>query len=160
MKLHYIKLIILNYFRLVLITAVIGKLLYADTFYAYVLSFCKYWGINKVIYDLGIDPSLMSTVVYIIIQTIEAYLIYTSFKNKKQFVSGVSYLFVFFLLITSIAVMYNITGDCGCFGQIIEFTNSIEKIYFIVATLLLAGLYMLLDFKQTKPNQDLKLEIN
>jgi len=150
MKLHSLHLSIKNYFRILFLLSVFGKFLYPNTFYSYILSFGKFWGINKFLYNQGIDLFYFATFVYFLVQTIEVLLIYFSFKSEKWFKFGTEFTLIFFFIVSALGFLFNILGNCGCFGDIIILKNSTYKLMFLIFCIVINSIYLFLTKNKLK----------
>lgn len=138
----YIKSIIKNYFRVLFLVSIVGKIIFPSTVQSYIASFLKATGISKIIYEnLSIKLTAVYFVIYLIVQISETSILYFSFTKELVFIKVMILMLTFFLVLSIIAVKYNIPGDCGCFGDILEFSNDIYKFIFNSSNLIIAFIY-------------------
>ncbi len=134
-KSDYIKYLLLTYFKLLLIVSILGKLFFPTTALSYIISFVKRVGLARYfgLLNLFIYPHL----IYSLLICIEVVILFFSVKNIKIFIRYISAFNLAMLLISSSGFFLNINADCGCFGEIITFSNSLHKIIFNLFNLLL-----------------------
>lgn len=148
----YIKSIIKNYFRVLFLVSIVGKIIFPNTVQSYIASFLKNTSISKIIYKhLTIKLTIVYFVIYLVIQLLEASILYFSFTSEKKFEKLIVVILSFFLFVTVLVLTLNIPGDCGCFGEILEFTNDIYKLIFSIFNLMIALIYILIKQKSKKP---------
>jgi len=147
----FIKSIIKNYFRVLFLISIVGKITFTNTVQSYIASFLKNTSISKIIYKyLNIKLTIVYFAIYLIIQLLEVSLLYFSFTSEKKFEKLIVAILSFFLFVTVLALKLNIPGDCGCFGEILEFTNDIYKLIFSIFNLIIALIYILIKQKSKK----------
>lgn len=146
--LPFINLIIKNYFRMLFLVSLISKTIFPNSVQSYIASFLKSTGISKIVFEtLSINLSVIYFVFYLILQLLEVSILYYSFVQEKIFEKLITLTITFFLCISVFAYMFNIPGDCGCFGEVIEFSNNIYKVIFNLVNLIIVVTYIVINKK-------------
>ena len=151
----WLKTYSLWYIRGILSFAVLGKLFYSATFKTSLLSTLKYYSIDQMIPFEWIKYVLLAFYLTIII--VEFLIIMYSFSdpNKYKIISICFWLVIILYNINN--YVFNIAGDCGCFGNVIEFKNDLSKIVFNLINAAVFYLSMIHSKeKQSTNNKDLK----
>lgn len=139
-----IKSIIKNYFRVLFLVSIVGKIIFPNTVQSYIASFLKTTGTSKIIYEyLSIKLTIVYFFIYLVIQLSEASIIYFSFTQEIKFKRLLILLLSFFLFLNMVAYRLDIPGDCGCFGEVLEFSNDIYKLTFNLFNFMIAVLFIL-----------------
>lgn len=144
----YIKSIIKNYFRVLFLVSIVSKIIFPNTVQSYIASFLKTTGISKIIYEnLSIKLTAVYFVIYLIVQISETSILYFSFTKEVIFIKIMILTLTFFIALSMIAYKLNIPGDCGCFGDVLEFSNDIYKFIFNLSNLMIAFIYTIIQQK-------------
>lgn len=144
----FINLIIKNYFRMLFLVSLISKTIFPNSVQSYIASFLKSTGISKIVFEtLSINLSIIYFVFYLILQILEVSILYYSFVQEKIFEKLITLTITFFLCISVFAYMLSIPGDCGCFGEVIEFSNNIYKVIFNLVNLIIVITYIIINKK-------------
>lgn len=137
----WLYLIILNYFRLLFVTAIISKIVYSDSLISSIL---QLWVKTGIFPYYNYKYVLLFLVLFVVILW-EVLILYFSFTNLCLFTCyNISFIFLVGIY-SFVTHILDISGDCGCFGKIIVFENTSHKIMFNTFNLLLVSYFMLLN---------------
>lgn len=118
-------------------------MIFPNTVQSYIASFLKATSISKIIYEYSsIKLTIVYFFIYLFIQLSEASIIYFSFTQDIKFKKLLILLLSFFLIISVVSYMLDIPSDCGCFGEVLEFSNDIYKVTFNLFNFMLAIIFI------------------
>ena len=142
--------IIIFFFILLYGLSILGKLLYPETFQSWIKSFLLY-GIGYT----DISSNATNAIFYATL-SVELFLI-TSLHQLKSVILKLNFaLCCVFLTVIAIGYILNLPADCGCFGDIVKFENSLGKLLFNIGLCVLSGLLIFLEKKNSLEEETLQ----
>lgn len=125
--------IIINYFRMLYLVAIVGKIIYSESFLS---SFINLFDQVNILDSM--NKYLILGIIFFLLILVDLLLIYFTFKSRKMFLWGNLIFFIMTIIYSFTLINYKISGDCGCFGKILVFENSYDNLYFIMFNFILA----------------------
>ncbi len=130
---YYFSRLVLILFRVIWFISALSKVLYPKVALSWIRSFLLSFTMTK---SIVLESLIPVWIVLILIISFEVILMINLTNNKFTIRLNI-FLTVFFLTISLVVLIFEIPGDCGCFGEIIVWENNYSKIIFNI--ILVAG---------------------